>query len=260
MEVFMRKTLFLAILLIGWALPALAADYVDPTTGMEFVLIKGKPFDMGDLRKKDPFAVPAHKVAIGDFYMGKYEVTFAQYDKFCAETKRDQPDDAGWGRDNRPVINVSWQDATDFAAWLSKKSGKTFRLPSEAEWEFAAKSGLSTPFWWGKDPVKGIANCKDCGSEWSGQMTAPVGSFDPNPYGLFDMTGNVYEWCYDVRNDNYQAAPNDGTPWLTGISGWRITRGGSWYQHASEMRYYVRSWDRDQGRYNDVGFRLVMEP
>ena len=201
----------LIILLLTFALivsssQAFAADYIELTTNMEFVLIKGGKFDMGDITRKDSFAVPAHKVAISDFYLGKHEVTFKQFDIFCDETGRSKPDDSGWGRDNRPVINITWSDALAFAEWLSSKTDKSFRLPSEAEWEYAAKSGLTTPFWWGQTAVKGVANCKDCGSQWDGKMTAPVGSFRPNPYGLFDMTGNVYEWCFDIRNDNYQGA------------------------------------------------------
>ena len=255
----MRLSLLIGLFLLI-SVPGFSADYVEPTTGMEFVLIKGKSFDMGDFSKKDDFATPPHKVHVKDFYIGKYEVTFDQYDQFCEATKRDKPSDEGWGRGNRPVINVTWQDAVAFAQWLSKKTGKTFRLPSEAEWEFAAKSGLSTPFWWGHQPVEGTANCKDCGTAWQGQKTAPVGSFKANPYGVHDMTGNVYEWCADLRNDNYINAPSDGSAWLTGMPGWRISRGGSWYQYSSEMRYFARCWDRENNHFKDVGFRLVMEP
>ena len=104
------------------------------------------------------------------------------------------PDDNGWGRGKRPVINVSWQDAVDFATWLSKKNKRTFRLPTEAEWEYAAKAGTSTPYWWGHKLLPGMAVCNACGSDWDGKSTAPVGSTKPNPWGVYDMNGNVWEW------------------------------------------------------------------
>jgi len=235
-------------------------DYIDPVTGMEFLLIKGGTFDMGDLKRKDLLAVPPHKVTVADFYIGKYEVTFEQYDKFCDETKREKPSDEGWGRGNRPVINVSWDDAVEFANWLSGKTGHVFRLPSESEWEYAARGGRSTPYWWGYDPAKNVANCSDCGSTWDNTSTTPVGSFSPNPYGLFDMTGNVYEWCLDYKNETYEGAPQDGSAWQQGASSHRITRSGSWRQSIIETRSFARCWELKEDRKEDVGFRLVREP
>ena len=147
------------------------------------------------------------------YRMGRYEVTFAQYDAFVEATGREQPSDSGWGRGTRPVINVSWNDATAFAAWLSEQTGKRFRLPTEAEWEHATRAGSTTEYWWGNEIGSNRANCDGCGSQWDKEKTAPVGSFAANPFGLFDVHGNVWEWtssCYD------------------GNCGVRVLRGGSW--------------------------------
>ena len=263
-----RTVTHYAIGLLFSLLPLLTAtsSWSDQNEGIvtieniQFVRIASGKFDMGDIKKKDILAVPAHKVTISDFYIGKYEVTFDQYDRFCEATGRKKPDDMGWGRGNQPVINVSWDDAMAYAAWLTKISSRIFRLPSESEWEYAARSGRSTAYWWGADPVKGTANCSDCGTEWDNKRPTLVGTFEANPWGLHDMTGNVYEWCLDLRNDNYVGAPADSSPWLTGDQAWRITRGGSWKQQSAEMRYFARSWDRISNKYSDVGFRLVLEP
>lgn len=227
---------------------------------VQFVWISSGKFDMGDIQKKDILAVPAHKVSLTDFYIGKYEITFAQYDKYCDATGKNKPDDQGWGRGNRPVINVSWQDATDFAKWLSKKSGRVIRLPSESEWEFAARGGKSTPYWWGFKLTPGMANCLDCESKVDKKKTVPVGSFTPNPYGIYELTGNVYEWCQDTRHDNYKGAPSDNSAWISKDTTSRMTRGGSWRQLGAEIRAFARSWERSGKGYSDVGFRLVMEP
>jgi formylglycine-generating enzyme required for sulfatase activity len=235
-------------------------DYTDPATGLSFVLIRGGTFDMGDISKKDPYAVPAHRVSVGDFYLGRTEVTFAQFDLFCEATGREKPADEGWGRGDRPVINVTWFDAVDFTLWLSGQSGRTFRLPSESEWEYAARAGTVTPYWWGFQMTPNVANCADCGSIWDGKSTAPVGSFRPNPFGLMDMTGNVYEWCFDTFHEKYMGAPADGTPWLFGDTASHINRGGSWHQFSSEIRSSARSWNRSEQKLDDIGFRVLLEP
>jgi len=235
--------------------------FKDPTTGMTFVLVPEGSFTMGDPSGKDPFAVPAHEVTVKAFYLGKYEVTFAEYDQFAKETKRPLPDDEGWGRGIRPVINVSWDDAVAFTRWLSKKSGRKFRLPSEAEWEFAARAGTQTRFYWGDDFGRANANCSECGSPWDGRQTAAIGSFSPNPLGLYDMTGNVYEWCQDTRHRSYEGAPKDGSAWISKKDqNFRINRGGSWFQPAGEMTVFRRCWDRADQTRRELGFRVLMEP
>lgn len=267
-----RSTLIFLCLCVCLTTAALAANaqppenYTEPITGMQFVFIPGGTFMMGDPTGNDSFAKPAHKVAIKPFYMGKYEVTFAQYDQFASDTKRSLPNDAGWGRGIRPVINVSWNDAVAFTEWLSKKNGKKFRLPSEAEWEYAARGGTTTPFYWGESLGRANANCGGCGSPWDGSQTAAVGSFSPNPYGLYDMTGNVYEWCLDTRHRNYEGASKNGSAWTAGGQKdfrkreFRINRGGSWFQPPLEMTVYRRCWDAAEDKRSELGFRVVMEP
>lgn len=243
---------------------ALAAEpttgtYTEQTTGMQFVLIPGGTFTMG--HDNDKFARPAHEVTIASFSIGKYEVTFAEYDMFARETKGRMPDDEGWGRGIRPVINVGWDEAVAFTVWLSKKSGKRFRLPSEAEWEYAARGGTQTSYYWGESFGRSNANCAKCGSPWDGRQTAAIGSFNPNPYGLYDITGNVYEWCLDTRHRSYEGAPTDGSAWISEEDkNFRINRGGSWFQPAREMPVYRRCWDRIDKPRSELGFRVLMEP
>jgi len=239
--------------------------YTEPTTGMQFVKIPGGTFTMGDPSGKDPFAGPAHEVTVASFYLGKFEVTWEEYEVFAKETHTALPDDEGWGRSIRPVINVSWDDAVAFTRWLSKKTSRKFRLPSEAEWEYAARGGTTTPYYWGKPFGRSNANCKKCGSPWDGKKTAPIGAFAPNPFGLYDMTGNVYEWCLDTRHRSYEGAPTDGSAWIKDGQKdsrgreFRINRGGSWFQPAHEMPVYRRCWDAAKDKLSEVGFRVLME-
>ncbi len=238
----------------------LCADYVDPTTGMEFIFIKGNSYTMGDLTQIDAFALPTHEVNVSDLYIGKFEVTFAQYDKFCDETGRPSPDDEGWGRGNRPVINVDWLDAVAFTEWLSQVTGKTIRLPSESEWEYAYRGGTETIYWWGNKRQKGMGVCVSCGTQWDNKMTAPVGSFPPNPFGLHDMTGNVYEWALDHKHYNYNGAPTDASAWIGGDhQNSRIARGGAWPFSAVELKSSTRSWESSDSKNNYLGLRVIME-
>ncbi len=239
------------------------ADYIEPATGMPFIKIPAGSFLMGDLTGEDAESLPIHRVHINEFYMGAHEVTFAQYAPYRKEMGLKIPDDSGWGRGNRPVINVSWNDAVQFARWLSNKTGKKFRLPSEAEWEYAARGGTMTRFYWGAEVGKNNANCAGCGMPWDGKqdMTSEVGSFPANPFGLFDMAGNVYEWIYDSRHENYDGAPTDGSAWRDDPhEPQRITRSGSWDFDPAEATSARRCWDGHDHKSNDTGFRLVMEP
>jgi formylglycine-generating enzyme required for sulfatase activity len=255
----MRQTIILTLACLLFTSLSFSADYTDPTTGMEFVKIKGGTFVMGDILSKDPDASPPHKVTAGDFLMGKHEVTFDQYDAFCAATGRKKPDDKGWGRGNRPAINVSWKDADAFTRWLSKQSGKKVQLPSEAQWEYAARAGTSTPYWWGHKMETGMANCAECGSEWDKRMTAPVGSFRANPWGLHDMTGNIYEWTRDTAHENYVGAPSTDEPWSSGLKGQRIARGGNYSSGSQDLKVYFRDWFGESEVMKHTGFRVIIE-
>lgn len=258
---FIKPLYFFIIFTIFIVTNVLAADYTEPLTGVTFVYIQGGSFDMGDLHGHGhDIERPARKVYIDDFYMSKTEITFAQYDLFCEKTNRVKPDDNGWGRGKQPVINVSYEDAADFAEWLSKTTGKTIRLPSEAEWEYAARAGRNSEFWWGDEAGMNNANCKDCVSRWSGEQPAPVASFKPNPFGLYDMNGNVYEWCADDYHVSYKGAPPDGRPWTGGDSlKEKVMRSGSFAYHSFESRSRARSSDHPNNHNFDYGVRLVME-
>ena len=198
--------------------------------------------------------------------MGKTEVTFAQYDKYVRATGKAKPNSSGWGRGSRPVINVSWDDAVAYAKWLSRQTGKTYRLPSEAEWEYAARAGSETKYPWGnkasheqanygKDECcDGLAKGKD---RWV--YTSPTGSFAVNGFGLSDMQGNVWEWTQDCWNGNYGGAPSDGSAWLTGGCEFRVLRGGSWGDNPMNFRSAIRYRGSANDRYGGLGFRLVQD-
>ena len=142
--------------------------------------------------------VPQRTVRMQGFALGKYEVTFDEWDACAAAGGcAHRPGDRGWGRGLRPVVYVSWEDAKQYVAWLSQRTGRRYRLPSEAEWEYAARAGTTTHFWWGNAADRNRANCAGCGSQWDDRQTAPVGSFPPNAFGVHDMHGNVKEWVED---------------------------------------------------------------
>ena len=196
------------------------------------------------------------------FAIGRCEVTFDDYRAFVKATGETLPNSEGWGQGRRPVINVSWQDAVDYARWLSDATGKSYRLPTETEWNYAARAGTKTNYWWGDEIGSNKANCDGCGSLWDSRMTAPVGSFVPNGFGLFDTSGNVWEWVQDCWHDDYNDAPTDGSAWLDkdgADCGRRVIRGGSW----SNFPRYLRSATRDGGAAGDrgdgVGFRLAQD-
>jgi formylglycine-generating enzyme required for sulfatase activity len=161
---------------------------------------------------------PAHEVTIErNFAIGKFEITFDQWDACQSEGAcPDVTSDEGWGRERRPVINVSWDDARQYVRWLSRRTGQAYSLPAEAQWEYAARANAKTAYAWGDSVGDNRANCKKCGSEWGGKQTASVGSFAPNGFGLHDVHGNVWEWVEDCWHSSYRKAPNDGSAWTTG--------------------------------------------
>ena len=245
----------------------------DPYLGMEFVWVKGGCYEMGCgswTDNCDSDEKPVHTVCVDGFYMGKYEVTFAQYDRFCEETGREKPYDEGGGRGNRPVINVSWYDAKAFAKWLSKKTGYKFRLPTEAEWEYACRGGGKKVKYAGTsdtDELYKYANFCDvnCECPWKTssqddgyKYTSPVGSFAPNTLGLYDMSGNVYEWCEDIYSEKAYRYHSRKNPIYTGSGSRRIFRGGSWLNKPGYVRCANRYSCTPGYRYGYLGFRLVL--
>ena len=207
------------------------AVFRDCPTCPELVVIRAGRFRMGCVSGRDceDDERPVHEVEVPSFALGVYEVTFEEYDRFAAATGRDRPNDRGWGRGGRPVMNVSWEDATAYASWLSEETGERYRLPSESEWEYAARAGSTTRYTWGDDIGRNRANCDGCRSQWDDDRTAPAGSFAANAWGLHDMHGNVWEWVEDCWHENYARAPRDGSAWTSGGNcGRRVLRGGSW--------------------------------
>ena len=234
----------------------------------EMIVIPAGSFTMGSpVTEKNRSAGegPQHPVTIAKpFAVAKYQLTFADWDACvtgggCNSYK---PNDQGWGRGQRPVINVSWEDAQQYVAWLSQVTGMTYRLLSEAEYEYAARGGATTAYPWGDDiKLNGtaMANCDGCGdSQWGGKLTAPVGSFAANGFGLYDMVGNVWEWTEDCVHDNYNDAPTNGSAWITGgVCSNRILRGGSWGGSPGNLRAACRLWITPAFRRLDfVGFRV----
>ena len=226
----------------------------------EMVVIPGGRFRMGCVSGKDCEGndKPVHEVRVRSFELSKYEVTFEEYDRFTAATGRDRAaDKRGWGRGRRPVINVSWGDAVAYTKWLSGQTGERYRLPSEAEWEYAARAGSVTKYSWGNEIGSNRANCRACGSQWDNEQTAPAGSFGPNGWGLHDMHGNVWEWVQDCRNENYQGAPTDGSAWESGDCSQRVLRGGSWSINPRNLRSANRFRDTTTNRNDNDGFRVA---
>ena len=199
---------------------------------------------------------PAHRVFIGAFWLGKSEVTFAQFDVFCADSGRPLPEDEGWGRGSRPVIHVSWEDADAYCRWLSQKSGRRFRLPSEAEWEKAAREKYP---WGRKSPDRTLVNMK--GRDDGYEFTAPVGAFPPgaSPYGILDMAGNVWEWTSDWYDAGYYAVSSGRDPRGPAGGESRSVRGGSWANGPELIRSANRSSERPGSRLNVLGFRVAMD-
>lgn len=240
--------------------------------GIEFVFVKGGLFKMGDIygggSKNEQ---PAHPVNLDDFFISKTEITFAQYDRFCEATGRDKPYDEGWGRGNRPVINVSWKDARDYCVWLSLKTNQDVRLPTEAEWEYAAREG-------GKEVRFGngtsIANPEEINfngndeykepysvSGMYRQKTLPVATFEPNALGIYDMAGNVLEWCSDwFDKEYYLYSPSRNPKGPESGTYYRILKGGAWNTGPFYLRCSYRGLSTPTGKFNSVGFRIVKVP
>ena len=226
----------------------------------QMVYIPAGSFRMGDIQGGgDSNEKPVHRVSVKAFLMSATEVTFAQWDACAAAGGCSyKPSDSGWGSGSRPVINVSWEDITkQYIPWLNKKTGEQYRLPSEAEWEYAARAGSETKYSWGNSIGNNKANCDGCGSRWDNSQTAPVGSFAANAFGLYDMHGNVWEWTQDCWNGSYKDAPSDGTAWLSGNCGRRVLRGGSWNYRPNDLRSANRNYNTTGYRSSSFGFRLA---
>ena len=202
-------------------------------------------------------ARPAHEVRLDAFLIGTNEVTFDEYDRYVRATGARQPDDFGHGRGRQPVVGVSWNDAVAYADWLSRRTGRHYRLPTEAEWEYAARAGTTTAYWWGAAPEQGVAVCFDCGTRWDRLSPAPVGSFPPNPFGLNDTAGGVAEWVADCYRPGYRDAPADGSAVDVPGCTERVARGGSWSTPLRSLRSERRASFPPDTRNAMIGFRVA---
>jgi formylglycine-generating enzyme required for sulfatase activity len=200
---------------------------------------------------------PQHEVTVAKpFAVSRFEVTFDDWDACTAAFVCAQVPEH-WGRGKMPVINVSWDDARQYAGWLSQVTGKEYRLLTEAEWEYAARAGTHTRYSWGDDPAAGDANCDGCGGQWKLRQTAPVGSFKPNAFGLHDMHGNVWEWVEDSWHETYDDAPADTLPWLQDSDpNYRMIRGGSWRNESEQVRAAFRVRRNHNVEFDTLGFRV----
>jgi formylglycine-generating enzyme required for sulfatase activity len=231
--------------------PAAAAKTFTDCSGCpDMVVIPAGAYTMGSPPSEEyRGAEPQHRVAVPAFALSKHEVTFAQWEMCVSDGGCGgfRPDDQGWGKGIRPVIGVSWNDAKAYVAWLGKKTGKPYRLPSEAEWEYGARAGTGTTFSFGPKITSEQANYDASTGNSIGaaglnrQRTTPVGSFPANAFGLYDMHGNVWEWTEDCWSDEYTAdTPANGAPYLGDNCGGRVMRGGSWEDYPGDIRAAAR--------------------
>jgi formylglycine-generating enzyme required for sulfatase activity len=217
----------------------------------------GSPEKQGDKSGRE---YPQHSVTIASaFAVGKFELTFAEW-RACVDHGDCSAEIGtnGWGEGRQPVINVSWDDAQRYAAWLARTTGKPYRLLTEAEYEYAARGGTQTAYPWGDAIGKNNANCGECGTQWEGSRTAPVGAFRPNRFGLHDMVGNVFEWVEDCAHDNYKGnLPADQAPVILNDCPSRVVRGGAWQSHAAPLRSASRTWYVHDEHHDYIGFRVA---
>jgi formylglycine-generating enzyme required for sulfatase activity len=253
----------------GWsclllvAAGAVGADEVPPPGTVfrdcpacpELVVIPG-----GSLRFGTNGAAEQSATTVAAFAIGRHEITFDEWQKCvdagaCPQT----PDDHGWGRGRRPVINVTFAEVHSYLSWIAGITGHPYRLPTEVEWEHAGRAGSNAEYWWGDGLGSGRANCRDCGSRWDGTSTAPVGSFPANPFGLFDTAGNVLEWVEDCwRSDRPQLADGSSKPGSPSCRH-RVVRGGSWYHFGTTLRSAWRSRNDGRALSYTLGFRVARD-
>ena len=237
----------------------LANFFRDEIGTPEMVVIPAGSYRMGE-------ASGRHKVSIPQpFAVGRYPVTVAEWRRFVLSGETTYaPADNGWEGDNLPVTNINFVHAQAYVRWLSKQTGKGYRLLSEAEWEYACRAGSVTEYHWGDELGKNNCNCQDSKSAWSCKRASPVGSFAPNAFGLHDMLGNVWEWVEDAWHDTYKGAPADGKAWSSGgaISTlgnqeWRVLRGGSWIVDPRDARSAIRFMNDQLSRNAYTGVRIA---
>ena len=253
----------------GNSVPSPGETFQDCDECPKMVVVPSGSFTMGSPsseKGRNDDEVPRHGVRIGyPLAVGVYEVTFSEWDACVADGGCGgyRPSDRGWGRGNRPVINVSWNDVQSYVRWLSQKTGHAYRLLSESEWEYVARAGTETPFHFGSTISTDQANYNGNYTYGTGrkgvhrEKTLSVGSFSANGWGVHDMHGNVWEWVEDCWNDSYVDAPYDGSAWASGDCRSRVVRGGSWFSYPRYLRSAFRYRNTSDNRYNVIGFRVT---
>jgi formylglycine-generating enzyme required for sulfatase activity len=204
-------------------------------------------------------ARPAHDVTLPAFMISSREITFRDYDRFVRATGARRPNDFGFGRGDQPVVDVTWDEAVAYTRWLSRHTGRGYRLPTEAEWEYAARAGTRSMYWWGFDAPAGRAVCFDCGSRYDRISPAPAGFSGPNPFGVYDTAGNVYEWVADCYRPGYRDAPADGSAVNELGCERRVARGGSFKTPTDTIRVYARRPFEPDTRVDMIGFRVARD-
>ncbi len=202
---------------------------------------------------------PQHKVTLKEYAISQHEITYSQYERFAKAMGKRSPERSGVNPQIQPIVEISWQDAQDYASWLSRMTGHKYHLPTEAQWEYAARAGTTFPYWWGRDAGSGNAHCAGCGSGANLRKAAPVGSFEANAWGIYDTSGNVAEWTQDCYNANYEGAPTDGSAWHDGDCSKRVVRGGSFSNAGSSVTNTRREKYSAGSRLTHLGFRVVRE-
>jgi formylglycine-generating enzyme required for sulfatase activity len=228
----------------------------------EMMIIPAGTFQQGDSRGEENVNEhPLREVHIKKFALGRFEVTFEEFDRFAMSTGRPLPGDEGWGRERHPVINISWEDAVEYATWISERTGSRYRLPTESEWEYAARNMGKDEIWAGTSEQDQLANYAWFNTNSTGR-TQPVGTQHANGLGLHDMSGNVWEWVQDCWHDDYQHAPTNGSAWLKendGSCGTRVRRGGGWTNAPMSLRSSSRNGYSADSRSIQIGFRLAQD-
>jgi formylglycine-generating enzyme required for sulfatase activity len=203
---------------------------------------------------------PQHKVSLRPFAISRTEVTIADYNKFARSAGRKIPKTGDLDPATYPVFFVSWDDAVAYTKWLSVQTGKNYRLPTEAEWEYAARAGSPTAYPWGRSLGREHAHCFACETGLDPRQPTKVARFDPNPFGTYDMSGNVDEWVYDCYNKNYEGAPSDGSVFEGGDCSVRVIRGGSFSSGPKALRSSARNKFRFDSGNDSIGIRIVRDP
>jgi formylglycine-generating enzyme required for sulfatase activity len=223
----------------------------------EMVVLQPGSYVMGDDRG-DRSERPAHRVTISSPYaIGKYEVTVAQWNACVQADACKAISSTAGSPDKSPARDISWTDARRYVQWLSKLTGRNYRLPTEAEWEYAARAGTGSRYWWGGKMKAGMANCKGCGGDWSNDAPANVDVFPANPFGLYGMNGGVWEWVEDCWHKDYAGAPTDGSAWTSSDCRENVIRGGAWRNDSSYAHSSSRFTYDTTVRYILNGFRVA---